>query len=294
MTFVVAVDVGGTNIKAALVNEKLEIIESISVPTPKPEPTGVAVADAVAAIVKNFQSKERVQAIGFAVPGALNEPAGVSRWSGNMNWKDVPIVQLIKDRIGLPVGFKHDVRAGAIAEMRQGSLRNIENGIFLPIGTGIAAAFIMDGDIRAAEGFAGEVGHINVGSRFNCVCGKVGCLEATSSTLAISKNYESRTGTKKSTKEIVESLNNDASALAAWNDALEGLVNGVTYMITMLAPEVITIGGGLGAVGQPLFDAINKGLDQTLTFQRRPEIRAAHFGISAGTIGCALVAMDLL
>jgi glucokinase len=294
VTLVLAVDVGGTNIKAALINENLQIIDSTTVPTPSPESTGNAVADAVAKIVKNYQENNEISAIGFAVPGALNEAVGISRWSGNMNWKDVPIVQLIKDRVGLPVGFKHDVRAGAIAEMRHGSLKEVQNGIFLPIGTGIAAAFILDGAIRAADGFAGEVGHINVGSKFLCVCGKVGCLEATSSTLAISKNYESKTGVAKTSREIVDVLINDQAAAETWNDAIAGLVNGITYMITMLAPQVITIGGGLGDVGKPLFDAISKGLESTLTFQRRPEIRPAHFGISAGTIGCALVAMDLL
>ena len=294
MSYVVAVDVGGTGIKSALVSSDLSIVDTLNVSTPQNDPTGNAVAEAIEAIVDHFKVRGAISAVGLAVPGTLDEPAGISRWTGNLGWKNVPIVSLVQEKIGIPVAFKHDVRAGAIAEMRQGTLRNVKNGIFLPIGTGIAAAFILDGEIRAADGYAGEVGHINVGSSRACVCEKVGCLEATSSTLAISKAYRERSGHDKTTEEIVSRISTDEVAREVWDEAVEGLVRGSMYMITMIAPEVITLGGGLAQSGKTLVDAINHGLDSHLTFQRRPEIRLAHFGMRAGSIGCALIALDLV
>jgi len=292
MAYVVAVDVGGTGIKSALVDSDLNIIDTLHVSTPKNDSTGEAVATAIEAIVDHFKDRGAISAVGLAVPGALDEPAGVSRWTGNLGWKNVPIVSLVQEKIGIPVAFKHDVRAGAVAEMRHGSLKGITNGIFLPIGTGIAAAFIMDGEIRAADGYAGEVGHINIGSNRSCVCGKVGCLEATSSTLAISKAYAERTGTNKTTQEIVAAISTDQIAQQVWDEAVAGLVRGCMYMITMIAPEVITLGGGLAQSGQLLREALVAGLDREITFQRRPDIRLAHYGASAGSIGCALIALD--
>lgn len=294
MAYVVAVDVGGTAIKSALVDSNLTIIDTLSVSTPKNDPTGAAVASAIEAIVDHFKSHGAISALGLAVPGALDEPAGIARWTGNLGWKNLPIVALVEENIGVPVAFKHDVRAGARAEMHNGSLRGIANGIFLPIGTGIAAAFILDGEIRAADGYAGEVGHINVGSNRACVCGRVGCLEATSSTLAISHAYKTRSGVECTTEEIVARIDTDEIARQVWDEAVQGLVIGCMYMITMIAPEVISLGGGLARSGELLVNAINDGLDREITFQRRPQLRLAHHGAQAGSIGCALIALDLL
>ena len=294
MSYVVAVDVGGTGIKSALVDSDLTIIDTLNVSTPQNDPSGNAVASAIEAIVDHFKARGAISAVGLAVPGALDERAGISRWTGNLGWKNVPIVSLVQEKIGIPVAFKHDVRAGAVAEMRRGTLSGISHGIFLPIGTGIAAAFILDGEIRAADGYAGEVGHINVGSNRACVCGKSGCLEATSSTRAIAKAYRERSGQEKTTEEIVSLIDSDSIAGEVWDEAIVGLVNGCMYMITMIAPEVITLGGGLAQSGNLLVDALNRGLDSQLTFQRRPEIRLAHYGMRAGSIGCALIALDLV
>ena len=294
MAYVVAVDVGGTAIKSALVDSQLSIVDTLTVSTPKNDSSGAAVASAIEAIVDHFKSHGAISAVGLAVPGALDEARGISRWTGNLGWKNLPIVSLVEEKVGIPVAFKHDVRAGAIAEMHNGSLRGVANGIFLPIGTGIAAAFILDGEIRASDGFAGEVGHINIGSNRRCVCSKVGCLEATSSSLAISVAYKERAGSEHTTEEIVARISSDEVAKEVWDEAILGLVRGCMYMITMIAPEVIALGGGLAQSGALLVDAINAGLDNEITFQRRPEIRLAHHGAQAGSIGCALIALELL
>ena len=296
MNYVVAVDVGGTEIKSALVDSDLNVITTASAPTPKADTTGAETVKAIAAIVAQFSTQHPVDAVGLAVPGALDEPAGTSRWSGNLQWKNLPIRNLLEDAIKIPVAFGHDVRTAAVAELRSGAAKGARNAIFIPVGTGIAAAFIIDGEIRSAEGYAGEIGHINVNGKYPCVCGKTGCLEAAASTLAISKAYESQSGKTGTTTEEIYKLvvAGDSVATRVWDDATAAMARGCETLITLLAPEVIVFGGGLSNAGETFLKPIRDYLDSSLTFQRKPRIEIAQYGAKAGTIGCAMLAFDLV
>lgn len=296
MNYVVAVDVGGTEIKSALVDSQFNIVSTAFLPTPKADSSGEQTVKAIAQMVQTFSKMHTISAVGLAVPGALDEAAGTSRWSGNLQWKDLPIQRLLSEEILLPVAFGHDVRTAAIAEMRNGAARNSHDAIFIPVGTGIAAALIIDGAIRSADGFAGEIGHINVNGKYNCVCGKSGCLEAVASTLAIQKSYELLSGKNGiTTKEIYHLvLDGDAEALQVWSDATSAMARACELVITILAPEVIIFGGGLSNAGDTFLKPIRDYLDESLTFQRKPRLEIAHYGSMAGTIGCAMLALDLL
>jgi glucokinase len=296
VNYVVAVDVGGTHIKSALVDSNFTILETLTSPTPKADTDGSQTVLAIEAIVLKFSQRVTVKALGLAVPGALDEPAGKSRWSGNLQWRDLPIRDLLQKKIGIPVAFGHDVRSGALAEMRNGAAKGAQNAIFIPVGTGIAAALIIDGQIRSADGFAGEIGHINVGSAALCVCGKIGCLEATSSALAISKKYEEISGkTFTSTEDIFTLVqSHDPLATQVWNEAASAMAQVCETLITILAPEIIIFGGGVSNAGAGYISPIREYLDSALTFQKVPRLEIAHFGSKAGTIGCAIMAFDLL
>ena len=294
MNYVVAVDVGGTEIKSALVDSDFNVIATASAPTPKADTTGAETVKAIAAIVAQFSTQHPVDAVGLAVPGALDEPAGTSRWSGNLQWKNLPIRTLLEDAIKIPVAFGHDVRTAAVAEVRNGAAKGAHNAIFIPVGTGIAAAFIIDGEIRSAEGYAGEIGHINVNGKHPCVCGKTGCLEAAASTLAISKAYEAESGKTGTTTEEIYKLviAGDSVATQVWSEATAAMARACETLITLLAPEVIVFGGGLSNAGETFLKPIRDYLDSSLTFQRKPRLEIAHFGAKAGTIGCAMLAFD--
>ena len=296
MSYVVAVDVGGTEIKSALVDSDFNVIATITAPTPKADSTGAETVKAIAAIVAEFGAAHKVEAVGLAVPGALDEPAGTSRWSGNLQWKNLPIRDLLHRAINIPVAFGHDVRTAAVAELRSGAAQGARNAIFIPVGTGIAAALIIDGEIRSAEGYAGEIGHIDVNGKYPCVCGKTGCLEAASSTLAISKAYEAQSGKTGTTTEEIYKLvvAGDAVATRVWNDATAAMARACETLITLLAPEVIVFGGGLSNAGDTFLNPIQDYLDASLTFQRKPRLEIAHYGAKAGTIGCAMLAFDLV
>lgn len=294
MKTVLAVDVGGTNIKTAIFDSELNVLNSQSLNTPERDSSGKSVVAAIAALFKELSKRFEIAAIGLAVPGTLDEPAGVARWAGNLDWHDLPIVSLLQEEVGIPVAFKHDVRAGALAELRRGALQGYKDGIFLPVGTGIACAIVMDGEIRAASGFAGEIGHVKVNSDRQCVCGQVGCLEATSSTLAISKAYENRSGKRLSTLEIVKNQNQDQIAKTVFEEAVDGLVEACDLLVTLLAPEVIVIGGGLSSAGETLLSPLETKLKSRLTFQRIPKLTTAQFGIQAGMYGCGIMAWEKL
>ena len=295
MNYVVAVDVGGTGIKAALVGENLNVLAEIKRPTPNSDPTGRAVVDEIVSIVTEFSAQEKISALGFAVPGALDEVEGIAHWTGNLGWKELPIRALLQEKLDIPVTFGHDVRRAALAEMRSGAAKGANNAVFIPVGTGIAAALIIDGEIRSSHGFAGEIGHVNVGFEHLCVCGKRGCLEAVASALAIATSYKAKTGREASAKKVLElTKTGDVAAIEAWDDATLALSRMVLILTTLLAPEVIVLGGGVALAGSALVDPINAYLDSEITFQRRPRIELAQYGAEAGAIGNAIAALDLL
>lgn len=296
MKFVAAIDVGGTSIKSALVDENLNVITSITSATPIEDATGVKTVNAIDEIVKSFARQKNISALGLAIPGSVDEPSGKSRWAGNMQWKNLPIRDLVSAKVGMPVAFGHDVRAGALAELRAGAAKGFNNAIFIPIGTGMSAALIIDGAIRSVDGRAGEIGHLDVGAPYDCVCGRKGCLESVSSALAISKAFEIHTGKKNvSAEEVLKLVTiGDPIAKQIWHDATSALSKVCEMLITILSPEVIVFGGGLAQAGSLLLDPIAEDLNARLTFQRVPELRTAVFGTAAGTIGCAMMAFDLI
>jgi glucokinase len=179
--------------------------------------------------------------------------------------------------------------------LRSGAAQGIKDAIFIPIGTGIAAALIINGEIQSAQGNAGEIGHLNVNGKRLCVCGKVGCLEAVSSALAISSTYAEQGGvTNTSTEEIFELVTSgDPLATAVWQSATDSMSKACEILITVLAPEVIVFGGGLSNAGETLLAPIRKHLESSLTFQRKPRLEIAQHGSRAGIIGCAMIAFDL-
>jgi len=291
MKYVAAIDVGGTQIKAALVSQSFEIISTEIIETPK-DSSGQKTALAISDLVMKFEANQQIAALGFATPGAIDEPNGIVRWAGNLGWHNVEILKMIREKVAIPSVLSHDVRSGMVAELRDGAAKGFSNSIFVPVGTGIAAALVMDGQIRSSDGFAGEIGHLNVGHNRDCVCGKKGCLEAISSGSAISQTYKELSGRESLTDDIVNS--DDPMAKQVWSDAMRFLAIAIESMITTLSPEVIVFGGGVSQAGSKLIDPIQSFLDDRLTFQRRPKLEIAKYGKFAGTIGCAMLAFDLV
>lgn len=294
MKYVAAIDVGGTFIKASLVDENLNILTSTSRPTPSLDSTAEKTISAIKDLISEFEISYPVEAVGVSTPGSIDEINGVVRWAGNLNWKNIAFKELATKHLNKPVAFGHDVRAGGYAELKMGAGKDVKNSIFIPIGTGIAASLVVDGEIRTGDGYAGEIGHLNVGHNVPCVCGLTGCLETISSGAAIVKIYKEKTGIEKSAKEIINSIGNDEIANSVWQDATYYLAIAIVELITILAPELIILGGGVSESGQMLIDALEIKMKPLLTFQRVPRIKLAHFGAQAGSIGTALKALEVI
>lgn len=298
----VAVDLGGTRMKCGLATRDGALLYRETRPTPR-ERGAQAVLDAVIETVVELGQKavadgHQVRAVGLVVPGVHDPERGTVR-AENLAWVDVPVLEALRAAVDRdqPVALAHDVRAGGYAELRRGALVGTTNALFLPLGTGIAAAMIVDGRLVSGDGYAGELGH----ARFvppeiaeRCACGQLGCLETVASAAAVARRYAARTGrTVDGAREVLDLLAaGDPDAKAVWDDAVQALVDALVLYNTLLAPTRIAIGGGLIGAGETLLGPLREQVRARLAFQREPEIVAAQLGEDAGCLGAALMAWD--
>ncbi|MEU5850541.1 ROK family protein [Saccharopolyspora shandongensis] len=290
---VVGVDVGGTETKAVLVDASGRVLAQRRRATPPPSPdTAQRVLDVTCSLVADLSEHAPPSAVGFVVPGIVDESRGVAVFSENLAWSDVPFAPLLGERIGLPVAFGHDVRAGALAEHRLGAAREASDAVFLPVGTGISAAHVHSGRVLAAGGYAGEIGQVPIeaGGRRRIR------LEAVASAGAISRRYQDRTGTPVAgaadvARRVAEG---DPVATAVWDEAVDALGGALIWLTALLAPEVVVVGGGLSHAGPLLFDPLTRRVEEDWNLQRKPRIVPAELGDRAGSLGAALLAADLV
>jgi glucokinase len=296
MECVVALDVGGTSMKAALVDDAYRVIASRRIATRRedgPDAVVERILDAsadqqAAAVRRGFL----VRAAGVVVPGIVDD--GVAVFSANLGWRDVPLRELVHKRLGVPVAFEHDVRAGGLAEGQLGAARGARDYLFMPIGTGIAGAVVIDGRPYSGHGYGGEIGHLIIEPDGPiCGCGARGCLEAIASAAAIDREYALRSG--RTANGLVSELvvAGDPYARAVWQRAVRALARALQAYVTLLAPELVVIGGGLAGAGDVLMEPLADALDALLTFQRRPRLVRAELGDQAGALGAALLAWRL-
>ncbi|MFI0470675.1 ROK family protein [Saccharopolyspora sp. 5N102] len=286
---VVGVDVGGTETKAVLVDASGTVLAQRRHATPPPSSdTAQRVLDLTSSLVADLSEHAAPAAVGFVVPGIVDESRGVAVFSGNLGWSDVPFASLLGERIGLPVAFGHDVRAGALAEHRLGAAREASDAVFLPVGTGISAAHVHSGQVHAAGGYAGEIGQVPIEARIR--------LEEVASAGAISRRYQDRTGTPVAGAADVARrvVAGDPVATAVWAEAVEALGGALIWLTALLAPEVVVVGGGLSQAGPLLFDPLTRRVEEDWNLQRTPRIVPAALGDRAGSLGAALLAAELV
>lgn len=291
---VIALDVGGTFLKGAIV-EGSAIISSERWATQREGGSHHAVERVVAFAKHLARSNPQAKALGIVVPGVVDQRNGIAVYSENIGWKDINFRQLLHDATGLPVGFGHDVRAGGLAEKFYGSGVGVQDFLFLPIGTGIAGAIFVDG--KLVEGsFAGEVGHIEVGSGEPCTCGGENCLETVATGASIIRRYEKLTGTRVAGSEEVVGLAKagDGAAQKVWDDALEGLAKVITIYISVLAPDLIIFGGGVSKSGEDLLRPLREKISKVSLWQQKPRLVTSYFGDNSSAVGAAILARQQL
>ena len=286
----IGIDVGGTNVKIALVDDSGKIIYSNSVPTRAEmgyEYTVNNIKQAIYDLLKEtkLEAKE-IEGIGFGFPGQVDYKSGVVRLAPNIpGWVDVPIAKMIEDEFHIPTRVDNDVRCAALGELKYGAGKGCENLICITVGTGIGSGLIVNGKlVRGASNAAGEIGHIKLQIHDGpiCGCGDTGCMEAFASGPAIVAMAEEYILGGKSTKYREMANGGDitpfivAEAAKAGDPVARRIFSrigeyigiGMASVVNLLNPEKIIIGGGVG---------------ETV------EVVPAQLGNTAGVIGASLL-----
>ncbi|GGK14363.1 sugar kinase [Streptomyces camponoticapitis] len=304
MRHVIALDVGGTGMKAALVGADGALLYEARRATGRERGP-----DAIVETILDFAADLRAHGIahfgesavaaGVAVPGIVDAERGMALYAANLGWRDVPLRDLLGARLGgVPVALGHDVRTGGLAEGRIGAGKGSDRFFFVPLGTGIAGAIGIDGAIEAgAHGYAGEIGHVVVRPDGPvCGCGQTGCMEALASAAAVTRAWAAASGDPEAdAADCAKAVaSGDPRAAAVWADAVDALAAGLVTALTLLDPRRLIIGGGLAEAGETLFTPLRAAVEERVTFQKLPEIVPAALGDTAGCLGAGLLAWDLL
>ncbi len=308
----IGVDVGGTNIKVALVDKKGNIVYSNTVPTRAEmgyEYTISNMKQAIYELMKETKtSKEVIDGIGFGFPGQVDCERGIVRLAPNIpGWVNVPIASIIEEEFGITTKIDNDVRCAALGELNFGAGKDCQNLICITVGTGIGSGLIVNGKlVRGASNAAGELGHIKLQMQGGpiCGCGDTGCLEAFASGPAIVAMAEQYILGGKSTK-YRELANPDITPYVVAEAAKQGdtvakrifeiigeyIGIGMASVVNLLNPERIVIGGGVADAGDLLIEPIKRTLkERAMPIQAAAvEIVPAELGNTAGVIGASLL-----
>lgn len=313
MKYYIGIDLGGTNIKAGVVNENFEIIAKATTKTLCPRPAKDICDDmakvAVEACKEAGISIDDVEWIGIGTPGIADNVNGTIPYSNNLDFHDVPVRAYIQEHINKPVYVANDANAAAYGEFVAGAAKGSKNAVCITLGTGVGAGIIVDGKILTGSNLAGaELGHIVIEvDGPQCTCGRKGCFEV----------YSSATGLIRMTKEAAEADKSSVlnayfekdgkfSARHAFNAMREGdaagksvvdkyckyLAAGITNTINIFQPDILCIGGGVCNEGDPLLLPVKELVANevyTRMLDQNTKIVVAELGNDAGIIGAAFL-----
>ena len=306
----IGIDVGGTNLKAGLVNEEGTIVavERTPLDFQGPEPFAETLAQLAAAVMERGGVEVKdVAYVGMGIPGAVK--GGEILYTANIPMKNVPLEALFRKHLDLPVLLGNDADCAAVGEWSCGVGRGTKHFIVITLGTGVGGGMILNGKLYAGMGAGGEVGHIIVQKDgVPCNCGRRGCWEA----------YASATGLIRQVREAMEAHPESLlHQVAAENGAVDGrtafqaaergdetaqavcgayaayLAAGLTDLVNILHPEAVALGGGVAAAPEHLLldpvreivarECYARHVDQV------PRILRAELGNDAGIIGAAML-----
>jgi glucokinase len=287
-----AVDVGGTTIKAALVDPAGSVVASEQRPTPQ----GDRARDAIAEVGRSLLASSDLPVVGagVVVPGLVDRAAGVATYSVNIGWRDLELVRSLGAEWRIPVRVANDVASGGVAEHRLGAGVGTADLVFVPIGTGIAASIVSGGHlVTGHRGETAEIGHIAVRPGVPCSCGRDGCLETVASAAAIARRYRELSGSKvEGADEVVARLGTDAVARQVWQEAVEALADGLAIVSLVVAPALVVIGGGLSRAGEALLEPLRDALRKRTPVVHPADVTVSALGDRGGVIGAAFLARD--
>lgn len=301
----IGIDVGGTNLRAGVVDPEGRVIDAISVATPH---ESHALEDELVATITQLRGRNQVASVGLAVAGFISREQDRVRFAPHLPWRDVRVPELLAPRVGLPVFLEHDANSAAWGELYFGPASMGENVVIVAIGTGIGAALLVDGQMyRGSNGVAPELGHLPLvpGGR-ECPCGKRGCFERYCSGTALAATAVEMLAANPGRATILKAgaeldgsavahaaTAGDPVALAAIADFAHWLGVGLSIVADVFDPDLIVVAGGVAA-SAPLFleDARRTyaGMVTGAGHRRLARIRCSELGSNAALIGAAEMA----
>lgn len=307
---VLAVDLGGTYLRIALVDGSGKIHDQLKQRTPRGDSPDVIVDALANAADKWNRDGRRIAAVSIMVPGTVDTENAVVVQAPNLpSLTNFPLKAVLEERFGWPVLLENDANAAAVGEMWLGAARGCRDVVSVTLGTGVGGGVILDGELwRGAHGSAGEIGHTTVDpfSGLKCKCGNVGCLELFASATAIVRMTrenlaqfpQSRLNREELTAERVYNAGRegDELALSVFKRFGTYLGIGLANLINILDPEIIVIAGG-AVNGWNLFACdmqreVNERAVRVTAQQVK--IAAAECGDNAGLLGAARLAFTIL
>ena len=313
MKYFIGIDLGGTNMKAGVVNENYEIISKATTKTNCPRPAKEIADDMAKVSIEAAQnaglSIDDVEWIGIGTPGIADNVNGTIPYSNNLGFSNVPIRKYIQEHMNKPVYVANDANAAAYGEFVAGAAKGAADAVCITLGTGVGAGVIIDGKIFTGRNLAGtEIGHMVISvDGPQCTCGRKGCFEVYSSatglinmtkaaiaenTSSILAEYEKQDG-KVSARHAFNAMRaGDAAGKAVVDKYIKYLAAGITNVINIFQPDILCIGGGVCNEGDPLLVPMKELVKKevyTRMLDCNTEITVAKLGNDAGIIGAAFL-----
>ncbi|MFZ0322705.1 MAG: ROK family protein [Actinomycetes bacterium] len=300
---VLALDVGGTKIAAALVGPRGELLRTVRAPTPVGAGPA-ALFELVLALLRDVAGYTAVCGVGVGCGGPMLWPAGVVSPLNIPDWQGFPLRAALAEYYpGIPVRLHNDALCVAVAEHWAGAGVGSSNVLGMVVSTGVGGGLVLDGRlIVGASGNAGHVGHVVVEPGGPpCSCGGFGCLEAVASgpslvRWALQQGWQPVLGAGE--RADARRLAGDAAAgapvaVAAFSRAGWALGVGIASVVALTDVEVVSVGGGVAQVGPLLFEPLGAAYARHagLDFTRRPRVVAAALGQDAGLVGAAALVL---
>ncbi|GAA0480023.1 MULTISPECIES: ROK family protein [Streptomyces] len=300
-----ALDIGGTKIAGALVDDRGRLLVRATRPTPAQE-DGAAVMRAVAAVLDELTAApewSRTSVVGIGSAGPVDAQAGTVSPVNIPGWRDFPLVAGVRERTGgLPVVLVGDGVAMTAAEHWQGAARGHRNALCMVVSTGVGGGLVLNGRPHPGPtGNAGHIGHISVDLDGDpCPCGGRGCVERIASGPNIARRALAEgwrpgpDGDATAAAVAAAARAGDAVALRSFARAAQALAAGIAATATLVEIEIAVIGGGVANAGDILFAPLRRALREyaTLSFARDITVVPAQMGTDAGVVGAAAAAQQ--
>lgn len=299
----VGIDLGGTNIRLALVNKEGEVSDLTYLST-KEYSTWDGLLTELTSIIKGIKA-DRIKAVAIAVAGGVLISKGVMSYSPHIKWLNgVPVKKSLEDSINLPVWMDNDANAITYGEWMYGSGRGFSSMICLTLGSGVGGGIIFNRNLyRGEDGLGGEIGHMCVQPDGRlCRCGKRGCLEAYSSGSALSKIYRE----SKQNRELNYQFNpvqiyekaiaGEKLARDVFDTFGEHLGIAIANLVNVFSIHNYIITGGVSRAWELFFDSLENALEANLfnPHKGRVKVFKGQLGDKAGVMGIARMAKDYL